>query len=274
MKKSNARRGKKNSSGIYTVPSVNTVTRRMVNPLQVALNRTPLLPAFVKVPKMLYYEPILSQTIANTNAVTSYFFTANGLYDPNITGSGHQPMGFDQMMLLYEQYCVTHSSIEVRFYPSTPSDFGISLSPDAVTLTSSSGLVENGLITYSSCADFTSGVGIKFPSLTLDCDVKGYFGQRTDREMINKTEQTGTASANPSEQVYFAISSWYGISGNASSGTLKFECLLSYDAIFFEPRKNGSSALPPFESKDAPVVVSLSPASKTPLRCTLRKEKQ
>ena len=36
----------------------------------------------------------------------SYVFSANGLYDPNITGIGHQPRGFDQLMALYDHYVV------------------------------------------------------------------------------------------------------------------------------------------------------------------------
>jgi len=47
----------------------------------------------------------------------SYIFSCNGLYDPNITGTGHQPHGFDQMMVNYNNYIVTSSAIEVVCYP-------------------------------------------------------------------------------------------------------------------------------------------------------------
>ena len=35
-----------------------------------------------------------------------YQFSCNGLYDPNITGTGHQPMYFDQVTPIYNQYRV------------------------------------------------------------------------------------------------------------------------------------------------------------------------
>jgi hypothetical protein len=37
----------------------------------------------------------------------------NGLYDPDISGTGHQPRGFDQWMAFYQRYQVTDSMIKV-----------------------------------------------------------------------------------------------------------------------------------------------------------------
>lgn len=44
---------------------------------------------------------------------STYTFAANGLYDPNITGAGHQPMGFDQMTALYNHYEVIGAKISM-----------------------------------------------------------------------------------------------------------------------------------------------------------------
>jgi len=69
-------------------------------------------PKFKK--RLVYSETSL--TVASTSGSSnSYFFSANGLFDPNTTGTGHQPMGFDQMMLMYEQYTVFASKITVEF---------------------------------------------------------------------------------------------------------------------------------------------------------------
>lgn len=46
---------------------------------------------------------------------TSYVFACNGLYDPNISGTGHQPLYFDQMMAIYDHYCVINSRITAVF---------------------------------------------------------------------------------------------------------------------------------------------------------------
>lgn len=40
---------------------------------------------------------------------------ANSLFDPDFTGGGHQPLGFDQMMLLYNKYSVISCGITLTF---------------------------------------------------------------------------------------------------------------------------------------------------------------
>jgi hypothetical protein len=38
-------------------------------------------------------------------------YTCNNAYDPNYTGVGHQPLGFDQLAAMYSHYTVMHSVI-------------------------------------------------------------------------------------------------------------------------------------------------------------------
>jgi len=48
--------------------------------------------------------------------ITGYIFSANGLYDPNISGGGHQPYGYDQWLPTFaNHYVVLGSKIRVRF---------------------------------------------------------------------------------------------------------------------------------------------------------------
>ena len=41
-----------------------------------------------------------------SGALARYEFVANGLYDINFTGTGHQPYGFDQLIAMYSYACV------------------------------------------------------------------------------------------------------------------------------------------------------------------------
>lgn len=57
----------------------------------------------------------------------TYVYRANGLYDPNYTGTGHQPMGYDNLATLYSHYCVTKSRMKFTQItaPANPICFGV-----------------------------------------------------------------------------------------------------------------------------------------------------
>jgi hypothetical protein len=62
----------------------------------------------------LKYNEILSRLPANI--IDSYVYRWNSLYDPNYTGVGGQPTGFDQWATLYNNYEVVASSIKVTVF--------------------------------------------------------------------------------------------------------------------------------------------------------------
>lgn len=53
---------------------------------------------------------------------SEYVWNLNSLYDPNQTGTGHQPYGFDQLKLLYQLYTVYGAHIDITV--SNPSADG------------------------------------------------------------------------------------------------------------------------------------------------------
>lgn len=53
-------------------------------------------------------------TLAGT-PTASYVFAGNSCYDPDVTSTGLQPLGFDQWSAFYERYLVYGSSIKVHF---------------------------------------------------------------------------------------------------------------------------------------------------------------
>jgi len=193
--------------------------------------------------KLPYYEYQISRS-GTAGAISNYFISANGIFDPNVTGTGHQPMGFDTMMTYYEQYTVMASKITVCFCNNSLQAVraGISLTPDT-TAGVIGDIVENGLIKFvaldapnvgtpGACA---GGGGARIKSVSMDCNVASYFGRKTQREMLNDTNLYGTAGANPTEQVYFDIITWGAFS--ADNTTVLLDFVVEYDVIFWEPRK-------------------------------------
>ncbi len=198
------------------------------------LRRTPLFPIHRYYTGQLYFDGAATLT-GTSGTVASYVFIANGLYDPNVTGTGHQPMGFDQMMAIYEQYTVVRSTITVEFNNTStfPVRAYLYLAPDTTALTNTAGIVENGLVKHVSLA--AAGTAGCLKRLSLNCDVARYFGRRSQRELLDDVNLFGTAAANPTEGVYFVIA----IQDFNASATATVNILpeISYDSIYWEPRK-------------------------------------
>jgi hypothetical protein len=213
----------------------------MAGPKADAVLRCPLFPVSVRKRSQLYYENGLGLTAPTSGNAVTYFYSANGMFDPNITGTGHQPIGFDQMMLMYEQCTVVRSSLQATFNigAGLSVNCGVALYPDTTGLTNPSQLVENGLLRY---IPLTSGSNIfqnqhMRTTVRLDCDVARYFGRRGARVLLNDDNLYTTAAANPVEQVYFGIVAWQISPDGSTTTAIGFDVILEYDVIYWEPRK-------------------------------------
>lgn len=199
--------------------------------------RTPLFPT--KFRKRLTYAECALSVTGTTGLAGNYFFAANGMFDPNVTGTGHQPMGFDQMMLMYNHYTVLSSKITVVANNNSAgnvyADVAVYLSPDTTSITDPSRLMENGYFVWKPL--YPVGVQGAITTLSLDCNVASYFARDSNkRELLEDTELYGTVAANPTDLVYFVICAFDGASG-ANSATVIFRVEIEYEAIFWEPKK-------------------------------------
>jgi len=229
----NLRKKKPKSSKRRGARSAPTVGGRSA--ATVMLYQPPVFPPSTMRKGQLYYEYQL--TITSTSGVPgSYIFSANGAFDPNITGTGHQPIGFDQMMSFYDQYTVRSASIKATFAGLSTSVARVAVllydqpspSTDPLRLVEN-GLAKMGVIATSPGVNTTRSVC----SLSLHCDVPKYFGVTFEELKVNPSF-VGTAAANPSEQVYFALELWGGFSNSTMAVT--FDVLISYDIFYYEPR--------------------------------------
>jgi hypothetical protein len=217
------------------------------------LHHVPLFPISTLRTGQVYFESAVSLTGA-AGIQSSYVFSANGAYDPNITGTGHQPMGFDQMMSLYEQYVVVRASIKALFVSNTqaPTRVGIVVAPDT-SVPAIVPAVENGLMKMD-FVDGKSEAGQHMAkTIEVQLDVAKYFG-KTRRELQDFTEAVGTSAANPAEQVYFILTAW-GM--DTVTYALLVDVVMTFDIFYWEPRKLSVSL-----AKDV-VIVDKSPREET-----------
>jgi hypothetical protein len=186
--------------------------------------------------RLHYYETGLDIT-SGTGTAGTYFFQANGAYDPNITGVGHQPMGFDQIMLFFTSYTVVASEVLVTAYNT-----GTGICRTAVFLKEQASASTNPVVTLesglASCKLHYPGNTGQYASVrthTLKCDVRNYFARSgSRRSLINDDTLKGTVGTNPAEGVYYGISVWdprlLSVAG------VYFDIYIVFDIMFSEPR--------------------------------------
>lgn len=186
--------------------------------------------------KLSYYDQLSLTTGAGVAG--TYVYSANGLYDPDITSTGHQPMPFDQLMLSFEHYCVVGAKMTCNFKNASTTNtigIGISLNAGPSAITSVQQIVENGVMVRDRLPVAPSSETLK--TLSIPTSI-AKFG--SVRDLLDNPDYNGSVAANPVEQSYFHISVWCPDSLSLVSG-ITVEVYIEYDAWFFEPRKNSVS---------------------------------
>ena len=162
------------------------------------------------------YSALLTVT-STAGAVTTYKFACNGLYDPDLTSSGHQPYYFDQMAALYNHYTVLTSSITVSAVPTTATQNSMicALAYNDDTTVGNAGLVQYQI----------EQPGGKYALLANGCnqpqimrgsfDAKKIFGG----DPMSIKEIQGTSAANPTE-IYCYILTMQTCDGATTSNAL------------------------------------------------------
>lgn len=131
-----------------------------------------------KVVKMRYVSSISLADAAGGVLVKNHF-RANGIYDPDYTGTGHQPLGRDQWATFYNEYVVLGSKITVRFLfaaGTVPIVCGVFLTNSHSTGTSFRQLNEQGR---------SRGNIINASSATKNTVVKGYYSARKFHNVVD-----------------------------------------------------------------------------------------
>lgn len=158
-----------------------------------------------------------------------YQFSCNGLQDPNITGSGHQPYYFDQVAGLYNQYRVIGAKIRGSWSTGSgttvPYVFGVYIDDDTTAFVSQNDILEQKSTKWTSIAPATPYMG----NISTTWSSKDQFGPSA----VDQNFQ-GTGSANPTEQQYFTFFGFAQDSTSAVAGWLTVE--IEYIALWNELR--------------------------------------
>lgn len=180
----------------------------------------------------LFYNESVAITTGALGVAGVYVFSANGVYDPNISGTGHQPIGFDQMMLFYNHYTVLRSRIILTVRATTANYGGwasVAVKGTSTTVTAATQVVEDGFVVFAPLGIPTSSLCVR--KFEMVHDVGKFQGMKVT---IDNPDLSGDAASNPSEQTYFHVSYWNDLDNtNIVAGV---NVLIEYDVVFREPR--------------------------------------
>ena len=213
-------RGTVNYAGSLAKRGYNRAYRWMYPP-RVPRGKLPLL-GFPKsqMVRLKYTETI--NLDASAGGLASHVFCANGMYDPNITGTGHQPLYFDQYMVAYDHYTVLSSKIKVT--PVNPTT--ASIIPGAYGVV----LDDNNVISYTTADQIIeSNQGRSFklfgpnnvPQTSYSKSITKKFSARKffhKKAIVGSSDYKGSVSSNPADKANFIV--WTGSIGGTNAGNV------------------------------------------------------
>jgi hypothetical protein len=164
----------------------------------------------------------------------------NSLFDPDTSGIGHQPVGFDQLMALYEDYVVYGVKYRVQFInPDASNDVicGVSSTDTINTNADARVYIENGQTEW---ALMTKQVGGKnFAEFSGYADLSKIHGFDY-KQYINSQAFMGQATANPQDRAF--LHCWAAAAnGSSDPGDQIIYVELQYYAILRGGKLNALS---------------------------------
>lgn len=180
----------------------------------------------------LVYSDVFTLT-GTTGAQNTHKLNFNGLFNPDLDATGHQPLYFDQLMALYDHYKVLSCRVMAEVVPNAASEesFIIGLVKDDNNSPTTDVLANMEYGTTRLVAD-SATTPIK---LRLNWNLSKTFG----KAQVGADKFSGTVGTNPAEltQFYFFVRA----TDSGSSVTAAIRIKIEYTAIFYERKYIGTS---------------------------------
>lgn len=167
----------------------------------------------------------------------TYIFKCNGMFDPDVTSTGHQPMYFDQLSALYNHFTVVKSRITVQFVnnntaPATANvqSFGIYIDDDGSA--GATGTVQ--AMEQNSAVSRIFTLSSDPITLSKSWDAVKAFGRNPETD----PNLQGTSAGDPTEIQTFVIFTQGIVASNTTSQIM---VSIEYDAIWQELKQVASS---------------------------------
>lgn len=191
--------------------------------------------AGLPLPEKLRTKLIYSQTFVTgggaAGSVSGAQMVLNGAYNPYTSGGGHQPMGWDQLMVFYQFCRVYKTTATMIVSPGTGTaanvpHFGITFSENTSFSPSSfDQLVERGNCSYGFCPNANAFQGKSMVRRVWDS--KKWWNKGWSEDQSNAC----TAAANPTGELAYA-NFWVVSPTGAAYNDLYYTCKLEFEVEF------------------------------------------
>lgn len=181
----------------------------------------------------LHYADEFDLTLTS-GALNNYAFNANGLYDPDQTGTGHQVLAFDQLAVMYSRYRVLKVNYNVVF--GNPATNGAAVRCQVAHVNGSTIPVRPAIFEVAYAKRGVVGpygqplkLSGTFDLTKLNADPAKY---RID------DRYAATVTTNPAEVMYIILSAYPNV-----NSTTRVSVSFTYHVEFYDPETPGSSAI-------------------------------
>lgn len=179
------------------------------------------------------YSDRISLDPGVAGAPAAHVLSANGIYDPDITGVGHQPRAFDQLMQMYDHAVVIGSKITI-WVNNTDAALGnmlvIQLRDGTVVSTTPTDILE---YRYSKVKMFSGDqAGLSTGVLSMKCNPNGFLGRT---KPLSDPELKNSVASNPVEQAFWHLYAFNN--SDQDTGRLDLRYKIEYTTILIEPKQ-------------------------------------
>lgn len=190
-------------------------------------------------PKTLQVKFPYAENVRLTPSTTQafYLFRATDLFDPNSTGTGHQPLGFDQYMLFYNHFVVLKSHITVTVVSENEDPkigaytFALRLGASTTTYSTISEFMEDPWSHWG----YVQAAPYGHHTLKMTYDAQDFYG--LDREgLLANPSFWGTVSASPTEAAYWQIALISQNPGTSDAVAAPVFVHIEYEVLLSEPK--------------------------------------
>lgn len=187
-----------------------------------------------KICKMRYCDTFTLDAGA-AGAGVVHRFRANSIFDPDLTGAGHSPLGKTQLDTLYQHYCVLGSKIRITALatgagPSDNSYITCQLTDTTASAGTITTYIEQKRGSYKMIGATIGGANKATVGATYSA--KKFFGIKDVKDNIGRIGAQMTA--NPTEDALFE----FGTQQTGTSDPFALDCMvvIDYIVLLTEPR--------------------------------------